>query len=71
MGKSGLFSGIIQWFNSKLGYGFVRDDSSKDDVFINIRNLKQDSYKPQKGDRIKYDKQYTDRGYQATDIEPK
>ena len=29
-------SGKVKWFNAKKGYGFIKDDESKKDIFLQL-----------------------------------
>ena len=32
-------SGKVKWFNSKKGYGFIKDDETKKDIFLHVSEL--------------------------------
>ena len=34
-------SGKVKWFKSKKGYGFITDDKTKKDIFINVSALEE------------------------------
>ena len=32
-------SGKVKWFNAKKGYGFITDDKTQKDIFLNVSAL--------------------------------
>ena len=34
------YTGIVKWFNPDKGYGFIKPDNGKQDIFIHISALK-------------------------------
>jgi len=62
--------GIVKWFSSKLGYGFI-DHEKYGDVFANYRFIEMEGYKTlKKGQKVSYKLALTDRGPQAHEIKP-
>lgn len=35
-----IYTGTIKWFNPDKGYGFIKPDNGKQDVFLHISALK-------------------------------
>ena len=33
------YSGTVKWFSPDKGYGFIKPDNSKEDIFIHISDL--------------------------------
>ncbi|MBM3789373.1 MAG: cold-shock protein [Acidobacteria bacterium] len=57
--------GIVKWFNSEKGYGFISRDSG-DDVFVHHSAIEGTGYKSlQEGDRIEFDVAQGPKGLQA------
>ena len=34
-------SGKIKWFNSKKGYGFIKDNDTEKDIFLHVTSLEK------------------------------
>ena len=45
-------SGKIKWFNSKKGYGFIKDDESNKDIFLHVSALEDSKLRVLKEDQI-------------------
>ena len=49
-------SGKIKWFNSKKGYGFIKDDETQKDIFLHVSALEESKLRILKEDqKIFYD----------------
>ena len=49
-------SGKIKWFNSKKGYGFIKDDETQKDIFLHVSALEKSKLRLLKEDqKIFYD----------------
>lgn len=61
-------TGIVKWFSSQKGYGFITDEEGKD-VFVHFSGLKMDGFKTLKeGQKVSYDLNQSDRGPQAINV---
>lgn len=62
-------TGIVKWFDSGKGYGFIqRDDGA--DVFIHYKNIQGDGYRTLKqGDRVEFSLKDGPKGLQAEEVE--
>ena len=49
-------SGKIKWFNSKKGYGFIKDNETQKDIFLHVSALEDSKLRVLKEDQtIFYD----------------
>ena len=62
--------GIVKWFNSQKGYGFIVGEDSKD-VFVHFSAIQVDGYKTlEEGQKVEYDIEQSPRGPQAVNVVP-
>ena len=40
-----FLKGKVQWFNSKLGYGFINSRGINKDIYVHYKDIKSDGYK--------------------------
>ena len=65
-------SGKIKWFNSKKGYGFIKDDETQKDIFLHVSALEQSKLRILKEDqKIFYDIKEEKNKLQAINIKKK
>ena len=49
-------TGKVKWFNSKKGYGFIKDDETQKDIFLHVSALEESKLRVLKEDQtIFYD----------------
>lgn len=49
-------TGIVKFFNSEKGYGFITDDKSKEDIFVHFSSINVDGYKAlEKDQKVSFD----------------
>lgn len=39
-----MATGIVKWFNATKGYGFIKPDDGRSDVFVHIRAVEKAGY---------------------------
>ncbi len=61
-------NGIVKWFNSEKGYGFIsREDG--DDVFVHYSAIEMDGFKTlEEGQEVQFEIVEGDKGPQATNV---
>jgi len=65
-------SGRIKWFNSKKGYGFIKDDETQKDIFLHVSALEESKLRILKEDqKIFYDIKEEKNKLQAINIRKK
>ena len=65
-------SGKIKWFNSKKGYGFIKDDETQKDIFLHVSALEESKLRILKEDqKIFYDIKEEKNKLQAINIRKK
>ena len=65
-------SGKIKWFNSKKGYGFIKDDETQKDIFLHVSALEDSKLRVLKEDqKIFYDIKEEKNKLQAINIKKK
>lgn len=63
-----MSKGIVKWFNSAKGYGFITDDQGKD-LFVHYSNLNMDGFKTlEEGQSVTFDITNGEHGLQATNV---
>ncbi len=48
-------TGIVKFFNSEKGFGFITDDTTKKDIFVHFSSINIDGYKTlEEGQKVSY-----------------
>ena len=65
-------TGKVKWFNSKKGYGFIKDDETQKDIFLHVSALEEPKLRVLKEDqKIFYDIKEEKNKLQAINIKKK
>ncbi len=61
-------SGIVKWFNTSKGFGFITRDTG-DDVFVHFRSIRGQGHRTLfEGQRVEFNITEGDKGLQAEDV---
>lgn len=64
-----MASGIVKWFNSEKGFGFIAQDGGGPDVFAHYSNISGNGYRElQEGQAVTFDITQGQKGPQAENI---
>lgn len=66
---SGKYVGRVKWYNARKGYGFLLRGAGEE-IFFHRSSTLGDAEKLEDGQWILYDVEETEKGPEATDIEP-
>ena len=63
-----MTNGIVKWFNSKKGYGFIEQEDGAD-VFVHQTGINASGFKTlYEGDRVTFDIEQGTKGPSATNV---
>ncbi|MFF4409649.1 cold-shock protein [Streptomyces sp. NPDC001262] len=66
-----MATGIVKWFNSEKGFGFIQQDSGGPDVFAHYSNISAQGYRElNEGQKVTFDIAQSHKGPQAENIVP-
>ena len=61
-------TGIVKWFNSSKGYGFISREKGED-VFVHYRSIEGGGFKTlDEGDKVTYNVEQGNKGLQAVNV---
>jgi len=64
-------TGIVKWFNSEKGYGFIKPDSGGKDLFAHHSDILGTGYKSlEENQRVSFEVAQGQKGPQAKSIKP-
>ena len=64
--------GVVKWFNSERGYGFIlRDSDENEEYFVHYSYIDMEGYKTLKpGQKVTFELIETEKGVQAQNVVP-
>ena len=63
-----MFKGRVKWFNNQKGYGFIQDESGKDN-FVHYTGLNMPGFKSlEEGNEVEFDIVQGEKGPQASNV---
>ena len=61
--------GTVKWFNAQKGYGFITNESTREDVFVHFSRIAGEGYKSlEEGQNVTFDITEGNRGLQAVNV---
>jgi len=65
---SDKITGIVKWFDSKKGYGFIESEGEKD-IFVHFSEIQAEGYKFLKdGQKVEFEIQADEQGKRAKNV---
>jgi len=66
-----MATGIVKWFNSEKGYGFITPGDGTKDVFVHFSGIEGEGYKSlNEGQKVEYAVTQGQKGPQASGVRP-
>lgn len=61
--------GIVKWFNSSKGYGFLTSEEIQDDIFVHYTAIEGEGYKTlNEGEEVEFEVEDGPKGPTATNV---
>jgi len=65
-----LKTGVVKWFNSVKGFGFIAPDEGGSDIFVHYTGIKGSGYKKlEENQKVQFVVETVPKGTQAVDVE--
>ncbi len=66
-----MASGVVKWFNSQKGYGFITPDGGGSDLFVHYSEIMGAGYRELfEGQKVEFEPSQGQKGPQATAVRP-
>ncbi|MEU9086012.1 cold-shock protein [Streptomyces sp. NPDC048357] len=66
-----MATGIVKWFNSEKGFGFIQQDDGGPDVFVHFSAITTTGFKSlEENQKVQYDVTQGPKGPQAEQVVP-
>ncbi|WP_413511146.1 cold-shock protein [Myroides odoratus] len=62
-----MHTGVIKFFNEDKGFGFITNETTKEDIFVHITGLNTKNL--EQGNRVSYDEEQGKKGLIATNVQ--
>lgn len=63
-----MFTGVVKWFNSQKGYGFITKEDGED-IFVHYSDIAGDGFKTLvDGAKVTFDTEKTEKGVKAVNV---
>lgn len=62
-----LKKGVISFFNTSKGYGFIRDEKTRENIFFHVNNL---TYQANENDKVSFEVEKGLKGMNAVNVSP-
>ncbi|MFQ9510975.1 MAG: cold-shock protein [Lachnospiraceae bacterium] len=61
--------GTVKWFNAQKGYGFIKNETNGEDVFVHFSGIATEGFKSlEEGQHVTFDITDGNRGPQAVNV---
>lgn len=61
--------GVVKFFNSQKGFGFITPDSGGKELFVHVNNLAGGTHSLSEGQKVEYDVEEGRKGPEARNVE--
>lgn len=61
-------TGVVKFFNTTKGYGFIREDASGQEIFVHITGLGREGERINEGDKVEFEVDQGRKGANAVNV---